>query len=98
MATASRATRPEGKDRLKTIRKAVTTTKGTHTVVAAMDFGVFRNDGNNKIKLQFKSDASGNWYTLMPGDSTPPIGIAKNTDIHFTSVGGNSTLEMILWA
>lgn len=90
----------KGKSRLKAIRKNVTTTKATHTVNAEMDFVILKNDGVNDIKVNFKSDnMANNYWTLKPDESLPTaVGISKNDDIHYESVGGPSKLEIILWA
>jgi len=93
-------TKRKGKDQLKTFRKNVTTTKGTHTINAAMDWCLLRNDGANDIKINFKSDnMATNYWTLKVGESLPAsVGVAKDQDIHYEAVTGTSKLEIILWA
>ena len=96
----AKAVSRRGKDRLRAIRKAVVAaTVRTHTVVGDMDWVILRNDGTNNIKVNFKTDdMTSNYWTIEPQEKTPPIGIFQDVDINYQSVGGASTLEMILWA
>ena len=100
MSTASKVSRREGKDRLKALRLNATTTKKTHTISAAMDWVIMRNDGANDIKVNFKTDdIATNYWTLLPGESLPAaVAVFQGVDINYQSVGGPSKLEVILWA
>jgi len=88
------------KGNLKTFRKAATTTKQTHTISGKMDFFLLRNDGANDIKINFKTDnMSTNYWTLKAGAEIPAsVGTAQGDTIHYQTVTGTSTLEIILWA
>lgn len=87
------------KERLKTFIKNVTTTKNTYTINGEMDWVIMRNDGVNDIKINFKTDdMANNYWTIKPDNQTPAIGVSKNIDIHYQSIGGPSKLQLILWA
>ena len=93
-------TNVDGKDRLRSVRETANLTPATHTINGEMDWCLIRNDGDNDIKINFKTDnMSNNYWTLKPGQSLPAaIGVFKGTTIHYKSVGGQSQLELILWA
>ena len=99
MATASNVVRREGKERIKTLRKDVTTADDSHTIQTNHEFVIFRNGGVNNIRINFKAeDLDVVWMTLVPDESLPPIGVYNGLKINYKSIGGASKLECILWA
>jgi len=99
MTTASKVFRHEGKERIKTLRKDVTTSAGSHTIAVDQEFAIFRNGGSNNIRINFKAeDLDVNWLTLKPDEQLPPIGVYNGLKINYKSIGGISKLEIILWA
>lgn len=102
MATHYEPERPKGKDRLKVVRKnnARANTTNTHTINADMDWMIICNESDVDIKFNFKNDdMSTDYFTLVPGAKTHPIGVSKNTDVNYRTVSGNSkSIALILWA
>jgi hypothetical protein len=99
MSTAGKTFERKGKERIKTLRKNVSTTAGNHTISVDHEFIIFRNGGTSDIRINFKTeDLDTTYMTLKPDDQLPPIGIYNGLKINFKSIGGSSKLECILWA
>lgn len=78
----------------KTLRKNATTTAETIAVPDGVESAMFRNAGDNDLRIRINANGA-NFWTLKPGEVSPKVLIGGST-IDYMSVGGDSVLESLL--
>lgn len=78
----------------KTMRVSVTTSPASVNVPEKVETGIFKNAGSNNVVLRINASGT-NYWTLKPDEVSPKILISGVT-VEYMSIGGNSTLEIIL--
>lgn len=69
---------------------------GTLTIPAKVKAFFFKNShATNSFGFNFDSDVPADFYTLIPGESTPLMSITESTVIKAKGIGGDSEAEAV---
>ena len=82
----------------RTFRVNVTTTKTNKNLPENIKFAILKNAGSNKMAFNFDDDGANDFFSLEAGESViSPIHISSGQKIHYRSIGGDTTLEVVAW-